>query len=62
VATEVSEGRAHREILRASTDVGADLIVMGVHGRGAMDVLLFGSNTNAVIRSAGCPVLVVPSA
>jgi nucleotide-binding universal stress UspA family protein len=37
----------------------ADLIVMGVHGRGALDLLLFGSNTHHVIRAATCPVLIV---
>jgi nucleotide-binding universal stress UspA family protein len=62
VATQVSEGRAHREILRAAAEEKADLVVMGVHGRGAVELLLFGSNTNAVLRSAACPVLVVPSA
>jgi nucleotide-binding universal stress UspA family protein len=39
----------------------ADLIVMGVQGRGAVDLMVFGSNTNHVIRSAACPVLVVPT-
>jgi nucleotide-binding universal stress UspA family protein len=35
--------------------------VMGVQGRGALDVMVFGSNTHAVIREAHCPVLVVPA-
>jgi nucleotide-binding universal stress UspA family protein len=35
--------------------------VMGVHGRGAVDLMVFGSNTSAVIRTAACPVLVVPT-
>jgi nucleotide-binding universal stress UspA family protein len=33
---------------------------MGVHGRGAVELLLFGSNTARVIRAATCPVLIVP--
>jgi nucleotide-binding universal stress UspA family protein len=45
---------------RASRD-GTDLIVMGVHGRGALDLRLFGSTTHQVIRRAPCPVLVIPS-
>jgi nucleotide-binding universal stress UspA family protein len=60
--THVSEGRAHKEILRVAAEQRADLIVMGVRGRGAVDVMLFGSNTHAVIRGAACPVLVVPTA
>jgi nucleotide-binding universal stress UspA family protein len=59
VTSAVSEGAAYREILRCA-DQAADLIVMGVHGRGAVDVMLFGSNTARVIRAATCPVLIVP--
>jgi nucleotide-binding universal stress UspA family protein len=60
--TQVSEGRAHKEILRVAAEEQADLVVMGVHGRGAIDLMLFGSNAHAVIRGAACPVLVVPTA
>lgn len=45
------------EILRVAAEDRADLIVMGVHGRNAADVLLFGSTTNQVVRRATCPVL-----
>ena len=61
VATRVNEGNPAREIERVATEERADLIVMGVHGRGAVDLMVFGSNTNAVIRNAACPVLVVPT-
>jgi nucleotide-binding universal stress UspA family protein len=57
VETQVSDGRASRAVLRVAADRKADLIVMGVQGRGAMDVALFGSNTHEVIRAATCPVL-----
>jgi nucleotide-binding universal stress UspA family protein len=33
------------------------LIVMGVQGRGAADLLFFGSTTQHVVREAPCPVL-----
>jgi nucleotide-binding universal stress UspA family protein len=36
--------------------------VMGVHGRGAVDLMVFGSNTARVMRAAACPVLVLPPA
>jgi nucleotide-binding universal stress UspA family protein len=57
----VTTGRAHREILRVASEAGADLIVMGVHGRGTVDLMLFGSTTNEVIRSARTPVLTLRS-
>jgi nucleotide-binding universal stress UspA family protein len=50
-------GSAYREILRVSGELTADLIVIGVQGRGMIDRLFFGSTTNHVIRQATCPVL-----
>jgi nucleotide-binding universal stress UspA family protein len=60
VAARVSEGRPARAILRLAAEEQADLIVIGVQGRGAVDLMVFGSNAHAVIREAHCPVLVVP--
>lgn len=60
VHTTVIEGRAHRQIMKLAADEQADLIVMGIEGRGAVDLMVFGSNTQAVIRDAGCPVLAIP--
>ena len=62
IHTAVVEGRAHRHILETASDQAADVIVMGVQGRGALDLLFFGSTTQAVVRGAGCPVLTVPTA
>jgi nucleotide-binding universal stress UspA family protein len=58
VETTVVEGKVHQEILRQAAACEADLVVMGVHGRGALDRLLFGSTTHHVIRGATCPVLI----
>jgi nucleotide-binding universal stress UspA family protein len=60
VETAVLEGGASRLLLELAEERHADLIVMGVHGRRAIDVAVFGSNTKDVIRRAHCPVLVVP--
>ena len=60
VETVAMEGAAYRQILKRSAEQKTDLIVMGVHGRGAVELLLFGSNTARVIRAATCPVLIVP--
>jgi nucleotide-binding universal stress UspA family protein len=59
VTAVVEEGKASREVLRKAGEVNADLIVMGVHGRGALDLVVFGSTTHHVIREARCPVLIV---
>jgi nucleotide-binding universal stress UspA family protein len=41
--------------------LGADLIVMGCRGRGGIRRAVGGSISDAVIRHAPCPVLVVRS-
>jgi nucleotide-binding universal stress UspA family protein len=56
----VEAGKPYREILRIADEKKSDLIVMGIHGRGPVDRMLFGSNTNHVVRAASCPVLAVP--
>ena len=61
VETAVREGAAYREILKVAAEGSADLIVMGVEGRGALDRMVFGSNTARVVRAATCPVLIVRS-
>ena len=50
-------GKPGREILRIASNRQAELIVMGVQGRGAADLLFFGSTTQHVVREASCPVL-----
>jgi len=55
--TRLGHGKAYREILGMATEDSVDLIVMGVHGRNALDLMLFGSTTNQVVRRATCPVL-----
>jgi nucleotide-binding universal stress UspA family protein len=55
----VTVGRPHEEIVRHARERDADLIVMGVHGRSSLDVALFGSTVNQVIRHASCPVVTV---
>ena len=62
VETAVREGAAYRAILKRASETRVDLIVMGVHGRGAVDLRVFGSNTVRAIRGAACPVLIVRSA
>jgi nucleotide-binding universal stress UspA family protein len=59
--TKVARGKAYRQILEAAEQQKADLIVMGVRGRNAIDLLLFGSTTNHVVRGAPCPVLTLRS-
>lgn len=53
------EGDPASEIVQHAREVGADLIVMGTHGRTGLDRLLMGSVAERVMRDASCSVLVV---
>jgi nucleotide-binding universal stress UspA family protein len=46
-------------ILKTAEEIGADLIVMGTHGRTGLARLLMGSVAEHVVRKAQCPVLTV---
>jgi nucleotide-binding universal stress UspA family protein len=50
-------GKPYREILQLATERASDLIVIGVHGRGVVDLMFFGSTAQHVVRQAHCPVL-----
>jgi nucleotide-binding universal stress UspA family protein len=56
-AARLAHGRAADQILAVAGEIGADLLIMGVHGRNALDLAIFGSTTNEVVRRAACPVL-----
>ncbi len=51
-----------RQISTYARRVGADLIVIGTHGRTGVSRALLGSVAEAVVRHAPCPVLTVPMA
>jgi nucleotide-binding universal stress UspA family protein len=58
-AVEVRHGKAYVEMLRIAAEVQADLIVIGMHGRNPIDLAMFGSTVNQVVRRARCPVLTI---
>jgi nucleotide-binding universal stress UspA family protein len=55
--TELTFGKPYRAILETAERTQADLIVMGVGGRNPIDLTVFGSTANHVVRAAHCPVL-----
>jgi nucleotide-binding universal stress UspA family protein len=57
VETVLATGTPYKELLRVAKERDADLIVIGIHGRGAADLLFFGSTAQHVVRQASCPVL-----
>ncbi len=59
IKSRLRVGRPYQEIVRAALENRVDLAVLGVRGRNALDLALFGSTTHRVIQQAPCPVLAV---
>jgi nucleotide-binding universal stress UspA family protein len=55
----ITGGKAWRAVLDAVKGHGASIIVMGVTARSPIDLLVFGSTTNQVVRHADVPVMTV---
>lgn len=56
---EVRIGSPASEIVSAATDLKADLICIGTHGRGGIAHFFLGSVAEKVVRQAPCPVLTI---
>ena len=59
VTTAVEYGDPKPRIIEAAGKWGADLIVMGAHGRTGLERFLLGSVSEAVARHANCSVQIV---
>ncbi|ENO86468.1 universal stress protein [Thauera linaloolentis] len=59
ITPHIVQGASHEELLREATRIGADLIIMGTHGRTGLEKLLMGSTAEKVVRSSIIPVLTV---
>lgn len=60
LTTEVVIGSGAETLLSRAGSLGADLIIMGSHGRHGLEKLLLGSTTERLIRQSSIPVLTVP--
>jgi nucleotide-binding universal stress UspA family protein len=59
VSRMLMEGKPYKEILKASEEIGAEMIIMGTWGSHAVESGMIGSNVNKVVRSATIPVVTV---
>jgi nucleotide-binding universal stress UspA family protein len=53
------EGDPATVIVETAAETGADIIVMGTHGRAGLSRLVMGSVAEEVLRRAPCPVLTI---
>jgi len=56
----VGHGRPAVEIPAMAEELGADLMVVGRHGAGALRHAFMGSVIESLVRTSTCPVLVLP--
>jgi nucleotide-binding universal stress UspA family protein len=59
VEGKLVEGNPARAIQAEAAGLGADLVVMGTHGRSGVEHLVLGSVAERVLRTAPCPVLTI---
>lgn len=59
ISTTITEGSPKYEILQEAEKFGADLIVVGSHGRRAIERFLLGSVSQAIALHAKCSVEIV---
>ncbi len=57
--SKVIEGNVHKAIYEEAETMGADLIIMGTHGRSGIEHMVLGSTAERVIREAPCPVMTI---
>ncbi|MEJ1239631.1 universal stress protein [Chryseolinea sp. T2] len=57
--TELRVGTPYHGMNKIIVDKKVDLVVMGTSGRSDLEQMIIGSNTEKVVRTAGCPVLTV---
>jgi nucleotide-binding universal stress UspA family protein len=59
IKTAVRIGKPYRQIIQFAVEGQIDLVAMGVRGRGALDLAVFGSTTYRVMQLGPCPILAV---
>jgi nucleotide-binding universal stress UspA family protein len=52
-------GEAYQQIIELAVESRTDVVIMGVRGRHALNLAVFGSTTYRVVQLGPCPVLVV---
>jgi nucleotide-binding universal stress UspA family protein len=59
IESHVVPGIPYDEIIKKAEEIGADLIIVGTHGRTGLDHVLFGSTAEKVVRKSAVPVMTI---
>lgn len=60
IDTAVIEGDVSTSILEYATTWGADLLVLGTHGRNFLENMLMGNTAVDIVKNSSIPLLVIP--
>lgn len=55
----VKSGRAYKEINTLEREIGADMIVLGTHGKQGWQPFWIGSNAFRIVSASNCPVITI---
>lgn len=61
IQTRTGEGDVADALLKAATDVQADVIVMGSHSQKWLETIVMGSVTKKVLQNTFIPVFIIPT-
>jgi nucleotide-binding universal stress UspA family protein len=61
IEIRVEEGDLAKVIIKTATEIHADIIVMGSHGRRWLEEILIGSATEEVLHQSKIPLLIIPT-
>lgn len=56
----IEDGKVAERVAAVAAELGVDLIVAGPESRGVLEGMILGDTTRDILRSAPCPVVVVP--
>jgi nucleotide-binding universal stress UspA family protein len=59
IQSVIRVGKPYQEIIQLAVEEQTDLVILGVRGRGALDLAVFGSTAHRVLQLGPCPVLAV---
>jgi len=59
VVAHEAHGDPAKVIVQTASDLRADVVIVGTHGRRGVQRVMMGSTAEMVVRRSGCPVLVV---
>jgi nucleotide-binding universal stress UspA family protein len=60
VVARIETGKPYLKIVETLETDNVDVLVMNIHGKGMLDRALIGSTAERVVRTARCPVMLIP--